>query len=112
MNQDSAAQQIRTVGDGSGLDPSNRFYPEEVELALRNRGLPLEALRYPLTPTGLHYLLVHYDIPAVDAADWRLRLGGLVARPLSLSLDDLRRRPAQTLAVTMECAGNGRGLMA
>jgi hypothetical protein len=34
-----------------------------VQLALRNRGMPLEALRYPITPTGLHYLLIHYDIP-------------------------------------------------
>jgi len=112
MESDSAAQQIRTVGDGSGLEPTDRYYAEEVELAMRNRGLPLEALRYPLTPNGLHYLLVHYDIPAVDTAIWRLWLGGLVERPLSLSLDDLRDRPAQTLAVTMECAGNGRGLMA
>jgi len=111
MDQDQAAQQIRNVGDGSGFDSTGRFYPEEVQLALRNRGMPLEALRYPLTPTGLHYLLVHYDIPEVDAAHWRLRLGGRVARPLSLSLDDLRRRPAQTLAVTLECAGNGRGLL-
>ena len=111
IDTDSAAQQIRIVGDGSGLDDSGRFYAEEVQLAIRNRGMPLEALRYPITPTGLHYLLVHYDVPEVDAAAWRLRLGGLVARPLSLSLDDLRRRPAHTLAVTMECAGNGRGQM-
>jgi sulfane dehydrogenase subunit SoxC len=111
MDQDRAAQQISTVGDGSGLDSTDRFYQEEVQLALRNRGMPLEALRYPLTPTGLHYLLVHYDIPEVDGNNWRLRLAGRVARPLSLSLDELRRRPAQTLAVTMECAGNGRGLM-
>jgi len=112
MDPDTAAQQIRTVGDGSGLDPTERFYREEVQLALRNRGMPLEALRYRLTPTGMHYLLVHYDIPDVNAEQWRLRLGGRLARPLSLSLDDLRRRPAQTLAVTLECAGNGRGQMA
>ena len=111
MDQDRAAQQIRTVGDGSGLDDTGRFSQEEVMLALRNRGMPIEALRYPLTPTGLHYLLVHYDIPEVDPARWRLRLGGRVAHPLSLSLDDLRRRPAQSLAVTLECAGNGRALM-
>ena len=44
---------------------------EELQLATRNRGLPLEALRYERTPTGLHYLLVHFDIPHVDAAAWR-----------------------------------------
>jgi DMSO/TMAO reductase YedYZ molybdopterin-dependent catalytic subunit len=41
-------------------------------------------------------------------AGWRLTLGGEVETELSLSLDDLRSRPAQTLAVTLECAGNGR----
>ena len=40
---------------------------EELQLAARNHGMPLEALRYDVTPLGLHYLLVHYDIPAVDA---------------------------------------------
>ena len=81
---------------------------EELQLAARNHGLPLEALRWDVTPIGLHYLLTHYDIPDVDAGAWRLELDGLVERSLSLSLDDLRARPAVELAVTMECAGNGR----
>ena len=82
--------------------------PEELQLAARNHGMPLEALRWPITPLGLHYLLIHYDIPAVDPAAWRLEVGGRVQRPLSLSLDELRARPQVTRAVTMECAGNGR----
>lgn len=81
---------------------------EELQLAGRNRGMPLEALRYDLTPTGLHYLLVHFDIPAVDPAAWRLRLDGLVERPLELGIADLRERPRRTVPVTLECAGNGR----
>jgi DMSO/TMAO reductase YedYZ molybdopterin-dependent catalytic subunit len=81
---------------------------EELQLAGRNRGMPLEALRYDLTPTGLHYLLIHFDIPALDAASWRLRVGGLLRTPLELTLDDIRAMPSRTLAVTMECAGNGR----
>jgi DMSO/TMAO reductase YedYZ molybdopterin-dependent catalytic subunit len=81
---------------------------DELRLAARNHALPLEALRYPLTPVGLHYLLIHYDIPAVDPQTWRLEIGGHVERPLSLSLADLRARPAVTRAVTLECAGNGR----
>jgi sulfane dehydrogenase subunit SoxC len=81
---------------------------EELQLATRNHGTPLEALRWPITPVGLHYLLIHYDIPLVDAAAWRLRVDGLVGRELSLSLDDLRARPAAEVVATMECAGNGR----
>jgi DMSO/TMAO reductase YedYZ molybdopterin-dependent catalytic subunit len=81
---------------------------DELQLALRNRGLLLEALRYDITPVGLHYLLVHFDIPWVDAATWSLELGGAVARPLRLTLADLQARPSRTVAVTIECAGNGR----
>jgi sulfane dehydrogenase subunit SoxC len=81
---------------------------EELQLATRNHGTPLEALRFPITPTGLHYLLVHYDIPVVDPARWRLRVDGSVERSLELSLDDLHAMPAVTRVLTMECAGNGR----
>ncbi len=88
-----------------------RISLEELQLAARNHGMPLEALRWDVTPIGLHYLLTHYDIPDVDAASWRLEIGGLVERPASLSLDDLRSRPAVEAAVTMECAGNGRALV-
>ena len=73
---------------------------------------PLEALRYSITPAGLHYLLIHYDIPAVEPAAWRLKISGRVTKPLELSLDELRQRPRRTLPVTMECAGNGRALFA
>jgi DMSO/TMAO reductase YedYZ molybdopterin-dependent catalytic subunit len=84
---------------------------EELGLAGRNHALPLEALRHELTPVGLHYLLIHFDIPLVDPAAWRLEVGGEVERPLTLTLDDVTARPRRTLAVTLECAGNGRALL-
>jgi DMSO/TMAO reductase YedYZ molybdopterin-dependent catalytic subunit len=83
---------------------------EELEQAARNHAMPLEALRYPLTPLGLHYLLTHYDIPAVEPDSWRLSVGGLVRRPAELSLEELRARPSVERVATMECAGNGRAL--
>jgi DMSO/TMAO reductase YedYZ molybdopterin-dependent catalytic subunit len=86
-----------------------RYTREELALATRNRGLPLEALRYDVTPAGLHYLLIHFDIPPADPQRWRLEIGGLVERPQSLSLAEIARQPSRTLRVTMECAGNGRG---
>jgi DMSO/TMAO reductase YedYZ molybdopterin-dependent catalytic subunit len=84
------------------------FSREELQLAARNHGMPLEALRYEITPIGLHYLLIHYDIPAVDPGAWSLTVGGHVRQPLTLTLEDLRSRPRRSAAVTMECAGNGR----
>jgi len=84
---------------------------DELELGGRNHSIPLEALRHDITPIGLHYLLTHFDIPYVDAASWRLEVGGLVEKPIRLSLDDVKARSARTLAITLECAGNGRALL-
>src|SRR5258705_3059912 len=80
---------------------------EELQLAARNHGMPLEVLREAVTPIGLHYLLIHYDIPQVDAGPWRLDVDGRVGTELSLDLDALRGLPSREVVATMECAGNG-----
>ena len=85
--------------------------PQELRLAARNHGMPLEALAYDVTPVGMHYLLIHYDVPLVDTATWRLEVDGAVDRPVSLTLDDLRARATVTREITFECAGNGRALL-
>jgi DMSO/TMAO reductase YedYZ molybdopterin-dependent catalytic subunit len=100
-----------TVGDGSGLASDTRFEFEELQLALRNHGMPLEALRYPTTPTGMHYIVVHFDVPYLEATDYTLTIDGLVRKPLTLSFTDITSRPAVRMPVTMECAGNGRALL-
>jgi DMSO/TMAO reductase YedYZ molybdopterin-dependent catalytic subunit len=100
---------LEDVSVGSRIaEPDEQISTEELALATRNHGMPLEAMRYDLTPIGLHYLLIHYDIPATDADTWQVTISGRVARPLMLSLAELRRRPWRTVRVTMECAGNGR----
>ncbi len=111
MSQRNMDSRFRSVGDGGDLAKDDSFFKEELQLAARNRGMPLEGLRYPITPTGMHYLLVHFDIPEVDANAWRLNVGGLVSSPMALTIDDIRRWPATTITVTMECAGNGRALL-
>src|SRR3990167_6280514 len=87
------------------------FSLDELQKATRNRGMPLEALRYDITPAGIHYLLLHFDIPATEEAGWRVELTGNIERTLSLSMDDIRSRPSRTIPVTLECAGNGRARM-
>jgi DMSO/TMAO reductase YedYZ molybdopterin-dependent catalytic subunit len=96
------------VAEGLPKTTEGPLTPEELQLSTRNRGMPLEGLRYDLTPTGMHYLLIHFDVPAVDPASWRLEVAGNVKHPLSMTIDDIRGRPGRTLPVTMECAGNGR----
>ena len=87
---------------------SQKFSREEVWLALRNHGMHLEGLRYPITPVGMHYLLIHFDIPLIDPAAYELAIEGLVRKPSRLTLDEIRARPALTVPVAMECGGNGR----
>lgn len=92
----------------TGIAPTDEITLEELQLAARNHGMPLEALRYDVTPIGMHYLLTHFDIPQADGPAWLVSIGGRVRRPLIISMDDVRARPAITMPVTMECAGNGR----
>jgi sulfite oxidase len=75
-----------------------------------NAETPLELLRASrLTPTELFFVRNHGDVPAVEAASYRLRVDGLVERPLSLTLDDLRAGYATTeLDAVLACAGNRR----
>jgi sulfane dehydrogenase subunit SoxC len=82
-----------------------RFTREEVALAARNHGMPLEALREDLTPAGLHYLLIHFDIPPPPP---HLALRGQVERAFAITPAELRALPSRSLRVTLECAGNGR----
>jgi sulfane dehydrogenase subunit SoxC len=89
-----------------------QFTREEVALALRNPGMPLEALRYPTTPIGMHYVLVHFDIPEVDAEMYELTVDGHVSQPLSLTLEDLHSLPALSMPVVMERAVSGRARLA
>ncbi|GAA5066896.1 DMSO/TMAO reductase YedYZ molybdopterin-dependent catalytic subunit [Thermocatellispora tengchongensis] len=95
-------------GPGRVAEVDEGISLEELALAARNHGMPLEAMRYDVTPLGLHYLLIHYDIPMLDPDAWRLAVGGLVGEPLVLDLAALRAMPRRTVRVTMECAGNGR----
>lgn len=89
----------------------DNYFPQELELAFRNRGIPSEGLRFPVTPTGMHYLLNHFDIPEVDSSSWNLTIDGHVKNSISLDLNNIKDRPAVTMPVTMECAGNGRTFM-
>ena len=63
----SSRRMASEPADLPGVEASEQITPAELRLATRNHGLPLEALAYDVTPAGLHYLLIHYDIPVVDA---------------------------------------------
>jgi sulfite oxidase len=74
-----------------------------------NGGPPAERLLASfITPGDLFFVRNHGGVPAVDPGAWRLAVDGLVERPLSWSLDDLRNLPRATVTATLQCAGNRR----
>ncbi len=73
-----------------------------------NCEVPAGLLGGEVTPTARFYRRNHFAMPVLDAETWRLSVGGLVDRALSLSLAELTRLPAETEVVTLECAGNSR----
>jgi len=117
------------AGSGSGvaaplLDGAPSVDPEEACQRAIDDGLvvrrldPLncetsipDVLGGGVMPSARFYVRNHFQIPLLDPAAWRLTIGGLVERPLSLSLRDLTNLPSRTLVATLECAGNGRALL-
>ena len=69
--------------------------------------LPWDQLTSWLTPIEHLFRVGHYGFPDVDVSNWKLELSGLVERPRSLSLEDLKRRKTREVTVTLECSGNG-----
>ena len=74
---------------------------------------PEAGLRGPspeITPVENFYVVSkNFVDPVVDAQGWSLAVGGLVDRPLKLSLTDLRALPGASEYVTMECISNNVG---
>ena len=97
------------AGYGGRISTQDGVYSQsEVGLANRNSGLLLETLALDITPTGLHYLLTHFDVPLIDDAEHRLAFAGGFDAPFEIGLDEIRALPQVTRPVTLECAGNGR----
>lgn len=62
----------------------------------------------PFTPPDQFFTTQHYGHPVVDPTSFRLKISGLVSRPLSLGLDELRAMRRTELVAGFECSGNRR----
>jgi DMSO/TMAO reductase YedYZ molybdopterin-dependent catalytic subunit len=71
---------------------------------------PPPLLGADITPVGRFFRRNHFPIPDLDAAAWRLEVGGLVRRRLRLGLDQLKQLGPESKVAVLECAGNGRAL--
>ena len=70
---------------------------------------PLQDLHGTITPSDLHYERHHGGVAVVDPVTYRLMVHGMVDRPLTFTLQDLKRFPATTRTCFLECAGNYNG---
>jgi sulfane dehydrogenase subunit SoxC len=108
----------RYLGDGVGVRPYGKPSQHEghvirrdVEWLTASREssvsfTPIHALEGPITPNGLCFERHHSGIAEVDPADYRLILHGLVDKPLTFTLDDLKRMPRVNRPNFAECAAN------
>ena len=70
----------------------------------------IDGLSLEVTPTAdFYHVSKNVFDPDVSPRNWRLELGGLVDRPLSLSLDGLRALPAVEGFATLACIDNPAG---
>jgi DMSO/TMAO reductase YedYZ molybdopterin-dependent catalytic subunit len=95
---------LRSIADATGWGRSDRVsggsgvFPE------------IDGLSLEVTPTpDFYHVSKNVFDPDVSPRNWRLELGGLVDRPLSLSLDDLRALPAVEGFATLACIDNPAG---
>jgi DMSO/TMAO reductase YedYZ molybdopterin-dependent catalytic subunit len=76
-----------------------------------NFEMPFGSLDGFITPVGRFFLRSHFSIPQIDVKTWRLKIEGEVEKPFELTYGELRGMESRTIAVTMECAGNGRAFL-
>jgi len=77
-------------------------WPEDLEM-------PNEYFDQWLTPNDKFFVRQHIPRPDVKTESYRLAVNGLVAKPLELKIEDLRKLPQHKVVATLECTGNGRG---
>jgi DMSO/TMAO reductase YedYZ molybdopterin-dependent catalytic subunit len=79
--------------------------PNPVPNAVGNL-LKWEELDSWLTPARNFFWVQHYDRPSLHADTWRLDISGMVARPRTLTLEDLKRQRRHEVDFALECSGN------
>src|SRR6516162_3402759 len=93
-------------GDRSPYEKAVRFTRQSKTPETGSSFTPLADSVGTLTPSSLHYERHHSGIPNIDPAQHRLVIHGMVDRPLSLSVADIRRLPSVTRTMVLECGGN------
>ncbi len=81
--------------------PAENPVPEIIKSQLK-----WEDLDSWITPNDKFFSIAHFNRPVIDAGNWKLEIDGMVKTPMTLSLADVKARPRQEVAFTVECSGN------
>jgi DMSO/TMAO reductase YedYZ molybdopterin-dependent catalytic subunit len=71
---------------------------------------PLQSITTWITPNDRFPILtsIAKEYPSIEPSEWRLNVGGLVGKQLTLTYEQLRKLPARRMTSIVECAGNSR----
>jgi DMSO/TMAO reductase YedYZ molybdopterin-dependent catalytic subunit len=102
---------LPALAQGETLVPFTDL-PEKITLssAPDRRIIDIRTIDGPFTPADKFFTTQHYGHPEIDPAAFRLKITGLVERPKSLSLAELRKMKSAELIFGFECSGNQRPL--
>ena len=76
--------------------------PEDLEMTI-------DGFNTDITPIERFFVRSHHYTPKVDLATWKLKISGLVDKPLELTFEQIQKMPKVETVAVLECAGNGRG---
>ena len=100
---------LPALAQGETVVPFTEFPPTfNPAPAVDRRLFDTRTLSGAYTPKDQFFTTQHYGHPEVDAAAFRLKVGGLVNTPKSLSLDEIRKMGSTELIAGFECSGNRR----
>ena len=93
------------AGEHALASTSPHRFPPPARAGVRKL-LDWEELDSRLTPADDFFVVSHYAKPCIAAQDWRLDVAGLIARPQTLTLSELKARTRREVEFTLECSGN------
>ena len=108
MKAPGAPVGAKLYGDPSAYESKviRNVPPNQAQYISAASRTPLQELDGIITPSGLFYERHHGGVPAIDPAQHRLMLHGMVRTPIVFTVDDLRRFPSVSKIHFLECSGN------
>jgi DMSO/TMAO reductase YedYZ molybdopterin-dependent catalytic subunit len=102
---------LPALAQGETLVPFTDL-PANINLtpAADRRIIDIRHIQGVFTPKDQFFTTQHYGHPEVDPVAFRLKVTGLVEKPLSLSLADLQKMKSTEVIFGFECSGNRRPL--